>query len=215
MADQQTPNSANDQAPAASLKPLPADALIIIPVRNMVLFPGLVLPISVGRPRSVAAAQQAVREQRQVGILMQREADSAEPAAADMHRMGTVANIVRYITAPDGSNHLICQGDQRFQIVELLEGWPFMVARVLRIAEPEPLSADIEARFINLKAQAIEALSLLPQAPQELVESVQSVSSPGGLADLTAAYMDISPAEKQEILETVAGCLVISLQKSG
>ena len=99
---------------------MPPDALIIVPVRNTVLFPGLVLPITVGRPKSIAAAQQAVREQRQVGILMQRDAEVADPTAIDMHRMGTVANIVRYITAPDGSHHLVCQGEQRFQISEYL-----------------------------------------------------------------------------------------------
>ncbi len=86
-----------------TLPPLPPDALIIVPVRNTVLFPGLVLPITLGRPKSIAAAQQAVRDQRQVGILMQRDADVADPTALDMHRMGTLANIVRYVTAPDGT----------------------------------------------------------------------------------------------------------------
>ena len=191
------------EAPAPAMPPLPDDALIIVPVRSLVLFPGLVLPVSVGRPRSVAAAQQAVREQRQIGILMQRDADTSEPAGDDMHRIGTVANIVRYVTAPDGGNHLVCQGDQRFQITEFLDGWPFMVARVTRTPEPEGRSSDIEARFLNLKAQAIAALQLLPQAPQELLEAVQSVTSPSGLAALAAAYMDVEPAEKQEILETI------------
>ena len=97
----------------------------------------LVLPITLGRPKSIAAAQQAVRDQRQVGILLQRDPEVADPAAVDMHRMGTLANIVRYITAPDGSHHLVCQGEQRFQIVEYLSGWPFFVARVLQIPEPE------------------------------------------------------------------------------
>src|ERR1700729_1926758 len=127
---------------AVHLPPLPPDALIIVPVRNTVLFPGVVLPITVGRPRSVAAAQQAMREQRPVGILMQRNAETADPLPIDMHRMGTVANIVRYITAPDGTNHLICQGEQRFQITEFLSGWPFFVARVLRIPEPTTMSDD-------------------------------------------------------------------------
>src|SRR5271154_259614 len=117
---------------ATTLPPLPQDAFIIVPVRNTVLFPGLVLPITLGRPKSIAAAQQAVRDQRQVGILLQRTPDIDDPTAIDMHRMGTVANIVRYITAPDGTNHLICQGEQRFQIVEYLSGWPFLVARGLR-----------------------------------------------------------------------------------
>jgi ATP-dependent Lon protease len=188
---------------ASSMPALPPDALIIVPVRNTVLFPGLVLPITLGRPKSIAAAQQAVRDQRQVGILLQRAAEVEDPTAIDMHRMGTLANVVRYITTPDGSHHLVCQGEQRFQIVEYLSGWPFLVARVLRIAEPETRSPEIEARFVNLKAQAVEAVELLPQAPAELVAAIQSIEAAPALADLSAAYMDIKPEEKQEILETV------------
>ena len=191
------------EGPAGALPPLPADALIIVPVRSTVLFPGLVLPITLGRPKSIAAAQQAVRDQRQVGILMQRDAEVADPSAIDMHRMGTIANIVRYLTAPDGTNHLVCQGEQRFQIVEYLTGWPFMVARVLQIPEPGVGGSEIEARFVNLKAQAVEAVQLLPQVPQDLLSAIQSIDAAPALADLATAYMDIKPEEKQEILETV------------
>jgi ATP-dependent Lon protease len=187
---------------AATLPALPPDALIIVPVRNTVLFPGLVLPITLGRPKSIAAAQQAVRDQRQVGILLQRDAEVSEPTPLDMHRMGTIANIVRYITAPDGSHHLICQGEQRFQVVEYLSGWPFFVARVLQIPEPETQSAEVEARFVNLKAQTLEAIQLLPQTPPDLLAAIQSIEGPSALADLAVAYMDVKPEEKQEILET-------------
>jgi ATP-dependent Lon protease len=196
-------DSAGAAAGGASLPPIPPDALIIVPVRNTVLFPGLVLPITLGRPKSIGAAQQAVRDQRQVGILLQRVAEVEDPTALDMHRMGTLANVVRYITTPDGSHHLVCQGEQRFQIVEYLSGWPFLVARVLRIPEPETRTPEIEARFVNLKAQAVEAVSLLPQAPADLVAAIQSIEAAPALADLAAAYMDIKPEEKQEILETV------------
>jgi ATP-dependent Lon protease len=183
--------------------PLPPDALIIVPVRNTVLFPGLVLPITVGRQKSIAAAQQAVRDQRQVGILMQRDAEVADPTPLDMHRMGTVANIVRYLTAPDGAHHLVCQGEQRFQVSEYLSGWPFLVARVVRIPEPTTRSAEVEARFVDLKAKTIEAIELLPQAPAELLAAVQGIDAPPALADLAIAYMDVKPEEKQEILETI------------
>jgi ATP-dependent Lon protease len=182
---------------------LPSDALIIVPVRNTVLFPGMVLPISVGRPASIAAAQQAVREQRQIGILMQRDQTVEDPRSSDMHRVGTVANLVRYVTAPDGNHHLICQGDQRFQILDFLEGWPFLVARVARIPEPASRSPEIEARFLNLQRQTIEALQLLPQVPAELLAAVQSITTPAQLADLAIAYMDVKPEDKQEILETI------------
>jgi ATP-dependent Lon protease len=190
-------------AGASTLPPLPPDALIVVPVRNTVLFPGMVLPFTLGRPKSIAAAQQAVRDQRQVGILLQRVAEVDDPTGIDMHRMGTLANVVRYITTPDGTHHLVCQGEQRFQIVEYLTGWPFLVARVLRIPEPETRSPEIEARFVNLKAQAVEAIQLLPQVPADLLAAIQSIEAPSALADLAAAYMDIKPEEKQEILETV------------
>jgi ATP-dependent Lon protease len=186
-----------------TLPTLPADALIIVPVRNTVLFPGQVLPITLGRSKSIGAAQQAVRDQRQVGILLQRDSEVADPTAIDMHRMGTVANIVRYITAPDGTNHLVCQGEQRFQIVEYLSGWPFLVARVLRVTEPSVRTPEIEARFVNIKAQAIEAVQLLPQVPGELLAAIQSIDEPPALTDLAIAVMDVKPEEKQEILETV------------
>jgi ATP-dependent Lon protease len=194
---------AKDGTDGGALPPLPADALIIVPVRNTVLFPGLVLPITLGRPKSIAAAQQAVREQRQVGILLQRSADVDDPTAIDMHRMGTIANIVRYITAPDGTNHIVCQGEQRFQISEYLSGWPFLVARVVQIPEPELRTPEIEARFVDLKAKTIEAIQLLPQVPGDLLAAVQSIEAPPALADLAIAYMDVKPEEKQEILETV------------
>jgi ATP-dependent Lon protease len=192
-------------AGAAHSPPLPPDALIIVPVRSTVLFPGVVLPITIGRPRSVMAAQQALRDQRPVGILMQRNADVVDPIPIDMHRMGTVADIARYVTTPDGAHHMVCQGEQRFQVIEFLTGWPFFVARVQRISESEqaPASADIEARFVLLKGQAVEILQLLPQAPAELLSAVGSVSSPAALADMVAAYMDATPDEKQGILETV------------
>jgi ATP-dependent Lon protease len=187
----------------ATVPPLPPDAMIIVPVRGVVLFPHMVMPVTIGRPRSIAAAQQAVREQRQIGILMQRDQEVADPSPIDMHRMGTVANVVRYITAPDGTHHVICQGEQRFQIMEFLSGWPFLVARVLRIPEPTTRSPEIEARFLHLRSQAVEAVQLLPQAPQELIAAIQGMEAPGGLADLAAAYMDAKPEEKQEILETI------------
>ncbi len=204
--EQSTQPAANEPAKVHSeqnLPPLPDDAIIIVPVRNFVLFPGMVMPVTVGRPKSIAAAQQAVREQRPVGILKQRDPDVNEPAALDMHRMGTVANVVRFITDPNGAHHLVCQGEERFQVVEFLPGWPFLVARVIRVAEPAGKTPEIEARLLHLRGQALEALELLPQAPRELVAAIQGIEQPGALADMAMAYMDVKPDEKQEVLETV------------
>jgi ATP-dependent Lon protease len=182
---------------------IPADALIIVAVRNTVLFPGVVTPITIARPKSIAAAQQALREQRPVGILLQRNADMDDPGPDDLFRVCTVANLVRYVTAPDETHHIICQGVQRARVLDFLPGTPFLAARVAHIPEPNTNSPEIEARFLNLKRQAVEAIQLLPQAPPELLAAFQSTTSPGALADLATAYMDIKPSEKQEVLETI------------
>ncbi len=189
--------------PDTDLVRIPDDALIIVPVRNMVLFPGVVAPITIGRPKSVAAAQQALREQRPIGILLQRDPEANDPGPDELYRVCTIANIVRYVTAQDETHHVVCQGVQRARILDFLPGTPFLVARVLHIPEPTTTSPEIEARFLNLQRQAIEAIELLPQAPPELLAAFQSTTSPGALADLSTSYMDIKPQEKQEVLETV------------
>ena len=157
------------------LPELPSDALIILPVRETVLFPGVILPVTVGRRGSIEAAQRAVREQRQLGILMQRSPEIAEPSAIDMHSTGTIANVVRYVTTPDGSHHIVCQGEQRFRVAEFLSGWPFMVARIIRLDENDALTPEVEARYMNLQRMAIEALELLPQTPPEHVAQLVEI----------------------------------------
>jgi ATP-dependent Lon protease len=185
------------------IKPLlPDDAMVIVPVRNMVLFPGMILPISIGRERSINAAQYAVKAERPVGILMQRNPEADDPAPDDLSAMGTVAAILRYVTTPDGSHHIICQGQQRFRVLV-----PDASTSRWRVSSNADIGAeddrDIEARFFQLKERAVEVLQLLPKVPQEMLQAVQDVDSPGMLADLVAGYVDIKPAEKQELLEEV------------
>lgn len=136
-------------------------------------------------------------------MVTQRDPEMDEPQTSDLHSIGTVANVVRYITTPDGTHNIVVQGVERFRITEFLAGWPFPVARVHRIADPESRDSAIEAHFIHLQQLALEALELLPQAPPELVAAVRSISAPGTLADFTAALLDIKADEKQEILETI------------
>src|SRR5579863_10666669 len=119
----------------AQLPPLPEDALILIPTRNLVLFPGTVLPVTLGRQRSIAAVQTAIRLNRPIGLLLQREATADDPLPVDLHRIGTEANLLRYVTSPDGSHHVICQGERRFRVREFLDGYPFFVARVESLPE--------------------------------------------------------------------------------
>ncbi|HEY4473264.1 MAG TPA: endopeptidase La, partial [Stellaceae bacterium] len=206
MADAGTLPAQPAAAPGASslegVPAIPEDALILITTRNLVLFPSTVLPITLGRQRSIAAAQAAIRLNRPVGLVLQRDPTMDDPMPVDLHRVGTEANLLRYVTSPDGSHHVICQGEQRFRIIEFLDGYPFFVARVVRVPEAETSTKEIDARLLNLRAQATEVLQLLPQTPAELVNAVQGVTSAPALADLIASFMDITPAEKQELLET-------------
>ncbi|MDO8286591.1 MAG: endopeptidase La [Rhodoferax sp.] len=184
--------------------PLPDDALPIIPVRNMVLFPGLVVPIAIGRPSSIAAAQHAAKSERAIGVLTQLNPDTQNPGAEDMAPVGTIAAILRYVTSASGEHHIICQGQQRFRVVGYLEGFPFLVARIARMEDQSALEdQEIEARFLRLKETATEVLNLLPQVPQEIVNAVQNIEAPGTLADLVAGYMDLKVQDKQALLEEV------------
>ena len=184
------------------VKPLPEDALIILPVRNLVLFPGIVLPITIGRERSRAAAQEAARAQRPVGILLQSKPEVDEPGPDDLHWVGTAANVLRYVTGPDGTHHVICQGTQRFRVLQFLDGYPFAAARVERIEQPEVSDADIEARAHTLKQRAVEILRLLPQVPEDMISAVEGLKSPSQVADFIAGLADFEAEEKQAILET-------------
>ena len=197
--------AAATSTPAAeqSTTALPQDALIIIPIRNLVLFPGQIIPITVGRDRSIAAAQTAASEGRQIGVLLQRNVEAIEPRVDDLHPIGTVANILRYLTTPDGSHHAVCQGDQRFRVTEFLDGYPYLAARVERFKEEEAASKEIEARLIQLKQRVAEVLAMTPQAPEELAAAAQNITSAAILVDFVAGLMDLKAEEKQDVLETL------------
>jgi ATP-dependent Lon protease len=185
----------------------PEDILIILPVSNTVLFPGVVLPIAITGKAALAAAQEAVRTQRRVGLLLQIESGAETPDVVaagpeNLHRVGTAASIVRFITAADGSHHLIAQGEERFTVLDYVSREPFLVARIDTHKEVGALDKEIEARGLNLRDKALEAVQLLPQAPGELVNAIRSIESIPLLADMVASFMDLKAADKQEILAT-------------
>jgi ATP-dependent Lon protease len=195
---------ANDpSAPSgpASTRPLPDDAVIILPVRNVVVFPGLIAPLGVGRDRSRAAAQEAVRLQKPIGILLQSKPEVDEPKPEDMHWVGTTATVLRYITMPDGTHHAILKGERRFRVLQFLEGYPFAAARVQFIDDAKVDDAAIEGRAHALRQRATEILQLLPQIPEEVVTAFQALEGPSALADFIAGMIDVTAEEKQQLLE--------------
>jgi ATP-dependent Lon protease len=178
------------------------DVLIILPVRNTVLFPGVALPIAIAGKAALAAAQEAVRTQRHVGLLLQNDPTVEDPSPEGLHRVGTCASIVRFITAPDGSHHLIVQGEERFTVLDYVSREPFLVARIERHKEATVFDKEIEARGLNLREMAMEAVQLLPQAPGELTNAIRAIESIPALADMIASFMDLKISDKQEILAT-------------
>ncbi len=187
---------------AAHGKPLPQDAIAIIPVRNVVLFPGVVAPVSVRREGSVAAAQAAAQQERPLGFLLQRDPANDDPKPDDLHWVGSTVNVMRHVVGQDGTHHIVCQGAQRFRVLQFLEGWPYLVARIERIREIEASTPEIEARVHQLKQRTREALEHFPEAPKEVGQAIETIASASQLGDLIGGFMDISAAERQDLLET-------------
>ncbi|MDP2005627.1 MAG: endopeptidase La [Rubrivivax sp.] len=181
---------------------LAADVVAIVPMRNLVLFPHVLMPIGVGRPTSVAALQHALAHQAPLGIVLQKDAAEDEPGRAGLCDVGTLAGVVQHGEGDAPVRHAVCHGLQRFRIVELVPGHPFLAARVQRIDEPEAPTTRAEALALQLQARAVEILSLLPGVPAEVGHALQATRAPGHLADIVASLIDAELVEKQALLET-------------
>jgi ATP-dependent Lon protease len=179
------------------------DVLIILPVRNLVLYPGVLAPLTVQRARTVAGVHEALRTGRKVGLLLQRDPGIEDPSPADLHSIGTVAAILRHGPPGSAPQQLILQGEQRFRVLDFQPGLAFHLARVEYVPAASAAGTDIEARVMNLRRLAREALELLPGAPADLGNAVQSMESAEALGDLIASFLDVKPAERQVVLETM------------
>lgn len=197
--------SKESDSPKSEILPaVPEDILIIVPVRNLVMFPGVMMPMQVGREPSIAGVLEAANSKRRIGLILQHDPDQDHPDGDDLYRIGTSATILRHGgSGSEEAHHVICQGEQRFRVLEYIEGNPFMLARVDYIHEKDVKNTKIEARMHRLKTLALEGLELLPHAPVELANAIQSISSPSDLADIVASFIDIEPEEKQDVLETI------------
>ena len=180
---------------------IPSDIAIIIPVRNMAMFPGAIAPLGIGRPASIEAAKEAVRLGRPVGLVQQRDPSVERPTGNELYEVGTEAKVLRHVKTPDGTHHLICQGQHRIKVLEFVDGYPFLAARFVRIGQREVMTPELEARIEHLRREANEAAELLPGVPDEFVGGIRGITSAGALADLVAQYVDFKTEEKQEILE--------------
>ncbi|MEN9417333.1 MAG: Lon protease Lon [Pseudomonadota bacterium] len=181
---------------------LPTDVVPLVPMRNVVLFPHVMVPVTVGRTRSLAALAHAAAHHGPVAVVLQRDPTVDEPGAQALCTVGTLANVVQQVRADDQQVHVVCQGLTRIRVLELVDGHPFLAARIERLSEP-PASTAAQALALRLRQRGNEVLGLMPGVPAELAQLLQGTRSPSHLADLAATLLDAEPAHKQQLLETL------------
>ncbi len=179
------------------------EQLSILPLRNSVLFPGSIIPIDVGRRKSVRLVEEAVSKERPViGILTQRDARTEDPTEGDMYSVGCAARILKVIKLAKDNFSVILQGVSRIRIQEYSQQEPFILARVQAVPDPTTTDVELDALVMNLKDIAKRVIKLMPELPKEAGALVDSVTEPGQLADLITSNLDIQVDEKQDVLET-------------
>jgi ATP-dependent Lon protease len=176
--------------------------LPILPLRNSVLFPNSIIPIDVGRKKSVKLVEEAIAKEKPIiGIVTQRDARVEEPGPADLYTVGCAARILKVIKLAKDSFSVILQGVSRVRLLELGPQDPYMVAKIQVLPDPTASSAELDALVVNVKDVAKRVIKLMPELPKEASSLLDSVSEPGQLADLITSNLDVQVDEKQEILE--------------
>jgi ATP-dependent Lon protease len=179
------------------------EQLSILPLRNSVLFPGSIIPIDVGRRKSVRLVEEAISKERPViGILTQRDARTEDPTESDMYSVGCAARILKVIKLAKDNFSVILQGVSRIRVTEYQQNEPFIIAKVQAIPDPTSTDVELDALVMNLKDIAKRVIKLMPELPKEAGALVDSVTEPGQLADLITSNLDIQVDEKQDVLET-------------
>ena len=175
----------------------------ILPLRNNVLFPGVVIPITVGRDKSIKLVQKANKEDRIIGVVAQMDQEVEEPEFSDIHKIGTVAQIVRMLKMPDGSTTVIIQGKRRFEIVQPTQSEPFMKAEVRFFKEAKPPKKDKEFKAIidSMKELALNIIRDSPNIPTEAQFAIKNIDSPTFLINFISSNMNADVNKKQALLE--------------
>ncbi len=180
---------------------MPRD-LPLLPLRNTVLFPGVVLPITVGRDKSIKAVNEAYKADKLVGVVAQKDSNVEDPAGSDLEDVGTVARIVKLIKMPDGGTTVIIQGKRRFKIGAVTSEDPFFKATVQLLAEEEaPKDQDFEAYVANIKELATQIIQLSPNIPSEASIILKNIENPAFLIHFVSSNLNTGLAEKQQILQ--------------
>ena len=182
------------------------NAVPILPLRNTVLFPGVVIPITAGRDKSIKLIKDANKADKIIGVVAQSNEDVENPGAQDIHQMGTVAQILRVLKMPDGNTTIIIQGKKRFKIKSIIEEQPYLKAEIDPVQDELPLKNDKEflATIDSIKDLALQIIQENPNIPTEAAFAIKNIQTPSFLINFVASNMNVSVNEKQKILTEVS-----------
>jgi ATP-dependent Lon protease len=179
------------------------ETLAILPLRNTVLFPGVVIPITAGRDSSIALIKDANNGNKIIGVVSQKDADVEEPGVGDINTLGTVARILRVLQMPDGNTTVIIQGKKRFEVAEILTEKPYMTATVREASEdrPEPMNQEFDAIIESVKELALKIIKDNPNIPSDASFAIKNIQSDSFLINFVSSNLSVGVKEKQELLE--------------
>jgi ATP-dependent Lon protease len=193
----------NPRGPAPDGRPdIPAE-LPLLPMRELVAFPGTIVPLQIEREKSKRVIEHAIGGNKLVGVVTQRSAETQEPGLDDLYRVGTVCMVLRLIRMPDGSMSIIVQGLTRMSVVQIVSSDPFLTARIEVHDDSTERTPEIDALVNNARQAASRVIELSPNIPDEAQVVLNNIDTAGGVADFLAANLPVSTAERQEILETL------------
>ena len=174
----------------------------ILPLRNMVLFPGVAMPVMIGRVKSMRLAREAARAERLIGVVCQREIDTEDPLLEDLYPVGVVAEIMRVLELPDGATTIILQGKRRFELKELTETEPYLSGRIKLLEDtmPEKGDREFEALISTIKDLTIRLMSAAAEPPRDFILSIRNTKNPLYLINFSCSNIPNGPAEKQQLL---------------
>ena len=197
------PTAAEEQEMSTSSIP---ETLPILALRNTVLFPGVVLPITVGRDASLKLVKDAFAADKLIGVVAQRSSDIEDPTSEDLYNVGTVATILKLIKMPDGSKSIVIQGKRRFQITDYAQQEPYFRARVEPLSEhiKEEEEIRLQALIRSVKELAIQIVAMSPNLPSEAAYAIDNIDSPAFLIHFIASNLQVEVEDKQALLETLS-----------
>lgn len=180
------------------------DILSILPLRNTVLFPGVVIPITVGRDKSIKLIKDAYRGDRIIGVVSQRDVGIEDPTFEQLNQVGTVALIIKMLQMPDGNTTVIIQGKQRFRLNEQVQSDPYIKASIQKFEEVRPKAdKEFKALMASIKEMAIQIIELSPNIPSEAAIAIKNIESSSFLINFISSNMNADVASKQKMLEVV------------